>query len=165
VAREVDTDQVSVVVNGTTAHVRRSDRYLADHLRNGLGLKSVKIACDRGECGSCTVLHGDDPVASCVMPVELVDLPVTTLEAVVEETRAMRSLMADLGAFQCGFCTPGQVMNAVSILRRRPVVDTDEDSVRSLLSGNICRCTGYVGLVNSILTALGDPVVHGAGRR
>lgn len=154
-----------VTVNGAVSRVVPNHRFLADHLRDTLGLRSVKIACARGECGSCTVLHGDRPVASCILPVELVSQPVTTLEAVAEATRPLRALMADNAAFQCGFCTPGQIMNALAILRR-PVGASagDRDDVRRQMAGNICRCTGYVGLVNTITAALDDRQSYQVGR-
>jgi carbon-monoxide dehydrogenase small subunit/xanthine dehydrogenase YagT iron-sulfur-binding subunit len=143
-----------VRVNGTSVENLRGERLLGAYLRDTCGLTSVKLACERGECGACTVLVRGLPVASCVLPVALAD-DVETSEGVVEETRDLRADLADAGGFQCGFCTPGQVMSALALLRRGlPEDDADaRAAIRTALAGNICRCTGYTGLVEGILRA------------
>jgi aerobic-type carbon monoxide dehydrogenase small subunit (CoxS/CutS family) len=122
----------------------------------------VKLACERGECGSCTVLVGDKPVMSCTLPVQLVSEPVTTVDGLAEETRALREEFAERGAFQCGFCTPGQIVHAAAILRaglpEEPAAARAH--VRHALSGNICRCTGYVAIVEAVMA-----VAEGRGSR
>jgi aerobic-type carbon monoxide dehydrogenase small subunit (CoxS/CutS family) len=122
-------------------------------LRDQLGITSVKLACERGECGACTVLLGDRPVLSCVTPAQLVRDSVTTVDGLAEESRELREELADRGGFQCGFCTPGQVVLAVALLREglpdEPAAA--RENVRRALSGNICRCTGYVGIVDAVV--------------
>jgi len=125
---------------------------LATFLREVLSLTSVKLACERGECGSCTVLSNGSPVASCVLPVALAG-EIETSEGVVEETRPLREALADLGGFQCGFCTPGQVMSSLAMLRAELPADDElaRRYIRARLAGNICRCTGYTGIVEAVL--------------
>ena len=139
-------------VNGTSVANPPGDRLLGSYLRDQLGLTSVKLACERGECGACTVLDRGLPVASCVLPAALAE-DVETSEGVLEETYELRADLADLGGFQCGFCTPGQVMSALALLRRGLPDDDDEarNAIRQALAGNICRCTGYAGLVEGVL--------------
>jgi aerobic-type carbon monoxide dehydrogenase small subunit (CoxS/CutS family) len=135
---------------------------LASVLRDQLGLISVKVACGRGECGACTVLIDGRPRMACVTLAGLVTAEgttaegstaeVTTVEGLAEETAELRASLADHGAFQCGFCTPGQVVHAAAILRG-PLPDQPERRrqwVRSRLSGNLCRCTGYTGIVDAV---------------
>jgi len=109
----------------------------------------AKEACGRGECGACTVLVDGMPVMSCVMLASLVSGEVTTVEGIAEESRDLREAFADAGAFQCGFCTPGQVVRAAALLREVP--DPDERTVREQMSGNVCRCTGYTQIVDAVL--------------
>jgi len=141
-------------VNGAAVDPPPGHRLLSSYLREELGLTSVKLACERGECGACTVLVRDRPVASCVLPAALAD-DVETSEGVVKETRELRAYLADLGGFQCGFCTPGQIMSALPLIRRGLPEDDDEARrvIRRALAGNICRCTGYTGLVEATLRA------------
>lgn len=141
-------------VNGSSVHAPAGQRLLGEFLRDELGLTSVKLACERGECGACTVLESGRPVASCVLPTVLAS-DVETSEGVIEETFALRAALADLGGFQCGFCTPGQVMSALSLLRRGLPEDDDDAriAIRQGLAGNICRCTGYAGIVEGVLRA------------
>jgi aerobic-type carbon monoxide dehydrogenase small subunit (CoxS/CutS family) len=125
---------------------------LATVLRDQLHLTAAKIACGRGECGACTVLVGGRPTMSCITPAVLVREPVETSEGLAEESRDLRERFADSGAFQCGFCTPGQVVHACALLRGGlPADDGDRRArVRDALSGNICRCTGYQAIVDSV---------------
>lgn len=144
-------------VNGVERSVDLSQAVsLAAVLRDELDLTSVKLACERGECGSCTVLMGDLPVNSCMIPLALVSGPVTTVEGLEDESRQIREALADRGGFQCGFCTPGQVVHAVSILRGEIPADPirARELVRRQLSGNICRCTGSVPIVEAVLEVI-----------
>lgn len=122
-------------------------------LRDGLGLTGSKEACGRGECGACTVLLDGRPILSCLALVDTTQGSVTTIEGLAEECADLRQAFADFGAFQCGFCTPGQIVRAAALLDEtwpeRP--DEAEQFVRRRMSGNICRCTGYSGIVNAIL--------------
>lgn len=155
----MDNQAYRLNVNGQTitADDPTGSVSLASVLREQAGLKATKVACARGECGACTVLVGGRPTQSCVTPVALVDESVETLEGVAEEITDLREEFADTGAFQCGFCTPGQLMQATAILRD-PGLAADrtglEDYVRALMSGNICRCTGYQAITASVCAVL-----------
>lgn len=118
-------------------------------LRERLHLTGAKEACARGECGACTVLVDGTPIMSCVLLASLVRGQVTTIEGLAEEARDLREMFADAGAFQCGFCTPGQIVRASALLREAP--DADERTVREQMSGNVCRCTGYTQIVDAVL--------------
>jgi aerobic-type carbon monoxide dehydrogenase small subunit (CoxS/CutS family) len=128
---------------------------LLDVLRETLGLTGAKEACGRGECGACTVLIGGRPIASCLAIVESVFGEVTTVEGLGEDCHVLRQEFADCGAFQCGFCTPGQIVRAAALLREEWPGDpaSAEAFVRHAMSGNICRCTGYSGIVTAVMRA------------
>jgi aerobic-type carbon monoxide dehydrogenase small subunit (CoxS/CutS family) len=119
-------------------------------LRSRLGLTGAKEACDRGECGACTVLLDGVPIVSCVMLAALVRGEVTTIEGLTEEARDLREAFADKGAFQCGFCTPGQIVRAAALVREG--APPDERTVRLEMSGNVCRCTGYTQIVDAVMS-------------
>ena len=118
-------------------------------LRDRLRLTGAKEACGRGECGACTILVDGVPVMSCVMLAGLVRGEVTTIEGLAEDARDLREAFADAGAFQCGFCTPGQIVRADALLRDAP--SADERTIREQMSGNVCRCTGYTQIVDAVL--------------
>ena len=126
---------------------------LSTVLRDQLGLTAAKVACGRGECGACTVLVDGRPRMACTTPAALVRGAVWTSEGLAEESRDLREAFADRGAFQCGFCTPGQVVHAVALLRAGlPGADDAERRrhVQHQLSGNICRCTGYQAIADAV---------------
>ncbi len=141
------------MVNGAEVLVAGSpgDRLL-DLLRNQLGLTGTKEACGVGECGSCTVLIDGVPVLACITLTGLVRGEVETIEGLREETLNLRADLASVGGLQCGFCTPGQVVSAGPVIRRRQPVNDAE--IRHAISGNICRCTGYNGIVAAIQLAM-----------
>jgi aerobic-type carbon monoxide dehydrogenase small subunit (CoxS/CutS family) len=143
-----------LVVNGARVEVDASGlRSLAEVLRDQLRLTGTKIACGRGECGACTVLIGGMPRMACTTPAVLVGEPVETIEGLAAESTKLRARFADSGAFQCGFCTPGQVVHAVALLRGGLTAlepAARRDLVRHALSGNICRCTGYQAIVDAV---------------
>lgn len=142
----------SLIVNGEVTSIEAGARTtLGSALRDQLGLTSVKLACERGECGACTVLVGGRPRMSCITLARLAE-EVVTLEGLVDESTDLRSAFADAGAFQCGFCTPGQVVHATAILRAGLSADAGErrEQVRRALVGNICRCTGYQAIIGAI---------------
>ncbi|MHC1559645.1 (2Fe-2S)-binding protein [Actinomycetospora sp. C-140] len=140
-------------MNGETVEVDVAGLpLLADVLRGRLRRTGTKVACGRGECGACTVLVGGRPTMACITPAVLVREPVETVEGLAAESADLRAAFADTGAFQCGFCTPGQVVAATAMLRDGLPAD-DEDRrahVRHELSGNVCRCTGYQAIVDSV---------------
>jgi aerobic-type carbon monoxide dehydrogenase small subunit (CoxS/CutS family) len=140
---------LALTVNGAARRVDAApDALLLDVLRDGLGLTGAKDACRRGECGACTVLVGGRAVLSCVTLAALVDAPVETVEGLAGEAAPFREAMADRGGFQCGFCTSGMVVRAVSLLRAG--LPQGDDALARAMAGNLCRCTGY----RAILAAL-----------
>ena len=159
-------------VNGrdVDAEVAPGDSLL-DVLRDRLRLTGAKEACGRGECGACTVLIDGTPVMSCVTLAMLVRGEVTTIEGLAEEACDLREAFGDAGAFQCGYCTPGQIVRAAALLRQG--TPTGEQAVRFEMSGNICRCTGYTQIVDAIqstarrraLRRQGDLTVMRAGEK
>ena len=127
---------------------------LLDFVRDRLRLTGTKECCDLGECGACTVLVDGRAVNSCLMlAVEADTCAITTIEGLVEGGRpnALQDAFLDKGAVQCGFCIPGQVMAAQYLLRRNPHPTLAE--VREGLSGNLCRCGGYVQICEAVLAA------------
>jgi aerobic-type carbon monoxide dehydrogenase small subunit (CoxS/CutS family) len=124
---------------------------LLDVLRDDLGLTGTKEACGRGECGACTVLIDGRPVLACITLARRVTGHVQTVEGLAEEHADLRAEFAAASAFQCGFCTPGQLVRAVALLRTG--LPADDDTLRRELSGNICRCTGYQGIVAALRRA------------
>jgi 4-hydroxybenzoyl-CoA reductase subunit gamma len=127
---------------------------LVDYLRDMAGLTGVKIGCDGGECGACTVLVDGEAVPSCItLAVRCENRSVETIEGLAVQGRLSRLQQAfheKLGA-QCGFCTPGMIMAAEALLRRNPTPTDGE--IRNALSGNLCRCTGYVKIIESVKVA------------
>lgn len=126
---------------------------LLDALRDTLGLTGTKEACGRGECGACTVLLDGRPILSCVAMVDDTQGAVTTIEGLADACADLRRAFADCGAFQCGFCTPGQIVRASALLREVwPAEPSEREAfVRHRMSGNICRCTGYTAIVEAIV--------------
>ncbi len=144
---------MNITVNGQTRDLTAAPgTVLASVLRERFGATSVKLACERGECGACTVLVAGRPRLACATLVELVDGEVTTAEGLAGESADLRAAFADLGAFQCGFCTPGQVVNATALLRAGLPADAEQAraKARAHMSGNICRCTGYAAIIEAV---------------
>ncbi|SED92035.1 carbon-monoxide dehydrogenase small subunit [Beijerinckia sp. 28-YEA-48] len=127
---------------------------LIDILRQQLGLTGTKEGCRLGECGTCTVLIDRRPHLACMTLAAKVDQEVLTIEGLSDTYLKVKQAFADEGGFQCGFCTPGQIMNAVFLLEAQPEQNEDESWLREQLSGNICRCTGYAGILRAILKLL-----------
>ena len=127
---------------------------LLEILRVRLRLVGAKLACGRGECGACTVLVDGKPIMACTTLARKVDgHEVETIEGLASESKLLREAFADMGAFQCGFCTPGQIVTGTAILRAG--IPPREQDIRKMLSGNICRCTGYQSIVKAIQRAAG----------
>lgn len=130
------------------------NKTLLEVLREDLGLTGAKEACDEGTCGSCTVLLDGRPVPSClVLGIEARGKDILTIEglAVDGKLHPLQEAFIKHGAFQCGFCTPGMLLSAKAALDRNP--SPTEEDVRKAISGNLCRCTGYVKIVEAILAA------------
>jgi len=130
------------------------NQLLVDYLREVARLTGVKTGCDGGECGACTVLVDGEAVPSCiVLATRCENRSIETIEGLAQQgrpNRLQRAFHERLGT-QCGFCTPGMIMAAEALLRRNPKPDDGE--IRTALSGNLCRCTGYVKIVDSVRTA------------
>ena len=147
--------KVAFEVNGEPVEVEVAPRLsLADCLRDVLGLTGTHLGCEHGVCGACTVIVDGAAVRSCLtLAVQADGERITTVEGLSPE-EGLSPLQADFRkhhALQCGFCTPGMVTTAHALLSDEP--DADADRVRDVLSGNICRCTGYVPIVEAVLEA------------
>jgi aerobic-type carbon monoxide dehydrogenase small subunit (CoxS/CutS family) len=117
-------------------------------LRDRLGLTGTKEACGRGECGACTVLVGDKAIMSCITLASAVVGDVTTIEGLRETASDLAEAFADHYGFQCGFCTSGQIVRAEALLRSNQRLQRRD--ITAAMSGNICRCTGYVQIVAAV---------------
>ena len=148
--------RVSFSVNGCREQIDvEPRRTLADALREDLGLTGTHLGCEQGVCGACTVLLDGEPVRSCLMlAVQADGSSLTTVEGLASERGDLHPLQqafADCHGLQCGFCTPGFLISALHLLteNRHPT----REEIRAGLSGNICRCTGYAGIVNAVRQA------------
>jgi aerobic-type carbon monoxide dehydrogenase small subunit (CoxS/CutS family) len=146
---------ISVDVNGETYEGDVPVRRLLVHfLRDDLGLTGTHIGCDTGNCGACTVHVDGLPVKSCMLlAVQADGATVRTVEGLAAdgELTALQQSFSDHHALQCGYCTPGMLMSATALLERNP--RPTEDEVKVALQGNICRCTGYVNIVEAVVAA------------
>ena len=152
-----DLHTVRMTVNGEEVESLLESRVsLADYLRHGLGLKGTHLGCEQGSCGACTVIVDGAATRSCLLfAVQLGGANIETVEslAVGEELSALQQALHEHHGLQCGFCTSGFLMSLTARLRERPIVD--EHDAREALSGNICRCTGYAGMVEALLALAG----------
>lgn len=153
--------EITVTVNGT-AHTNDVEprQLLVYYLRETLGLTGTNIGCDTSSCGACTLLVDGESVKSCTMlAVQADGRELTTIEGLApsaDELHPMQQAFMEQHGLQCGYCTPGMVMAAVSFLEENP--KPTEREVRLGLEGNLCRCTGYHNIVKSVLAASGQPV-------
>ncbi len=150
------TSELRFEVNGEPALVQvKAGARLIDVLRGELGLCGTKEGCGNGECGACTVLFDGRPVNACLVPaMEAEGAKVTTVEGLVGPGGALgpvQRAFVEKGGIQCGFCSPGMVMATEALLREKPT-PTDAE-IRAALAGNLCRCTGYVQIVESVQLA------------
>ena len=146
---------ITVSVNGEPYRRDVEPRLLlSDFLRHELGLTGTHVGCEHGACGACTVLLDDEPVRACLMlAVQADGHAVTTVEGLStsDELHPIQAAFHETHGLQCGFCTPGVLMTLVPFLRDHP--DADEPAIREALAGNLCRCTGYQGMVEAVLLA------------
>ena len=146
---------VSVAVNGEQIEEEVPARRLLVHfLRDDLSLTGTHVGCDTGNCGACTVHLNGEPVKSCMLLTVQVDgAALTTIEGLAPdgELTPLQRAFNEHHALQCGYCTPGMLMSASALLERNP--HPSEDEVRVALQGNICRCTGYVNIVEAVVAA------------
>lgn len=146
-----DCAAIRLSVNGEAraVAVRPADTLL-HVLRDRLGLTGAKVGCENGDCGACTVLLDGKPVKSCmVLAVEAVGAEITTIEG-LSNTAIQRAFLEEAG-YQCGFCTPGFIVNAYALLAAHP--HPDPETVRAWLESNLCRCTGYEGIQRAVDSA------------
>lgn len=152
-----DLRRVAMSVNGIEHSAEIETRvHLADFLRGEAGLTGTHLGCEHGVCGACTVTVDDEAVRSCLMlAVQADGATVVTIEGLAGEhgLHPVQQAFRDHHGLQCGFCTPGIVMSIAAYLAEHP--DPDEAEVREAISGNICRCTGYQGIVAAALQAAG----------
>ena len=131
-----------------------SDRRLIDVLREDLALTGTKEGCGSGECGACTILLNGQPVNSCLIwACQVQDAEIVTIEGITPEEglHPVQEAFVQEGAVQCGFCTPGMIMSAVALLSENP--DPSKEEIKRALSGNLCRCTGYVKIFHAVKKA------------
>ena len=153
-----DTRDIAVTVNGTVYHRRVETRMtLGDFLRHELGLTGTHLGCEHGVCGACTVLVEGQTARSCLMlAVQANGKSVSTVEGLCEAPHRLNPLQEAFRshhALQCGFCTPGILMSLTELLSMNP--NPNEAEVRDVLSGHLCRCTGYQPIVKACLSAAG----------
>jgi len=148
--------RVQMMVNGRQVTAVVDDRLLlADFLREDLNLTGTHLGCEHGVCGACTVLMDGHAVRSCLVLAAQADgSEIITIEGLAEpdgELHPVQQAFREAHGLQCGFCTPGMVLAAVDLLREKP--DLSEAEIRAGLSGNLCRCTGYAGIVSAVQLA------------
>jgi carbon-monoxide dehydrogenase small subunit len=146
-------------VNGREVTVQgvRADELLVDVIRDRLGLTGTKIGCNEGECGACTVIMGGKAVLSCLLPaLRAQGQEITTIEGLSQDgtLHPLQQAFIDHGAVQCGYCTPGFLMSAKALLDVNPHPTRAE--IKEAIAGNLCRCTGYVQIVEAIEAAAGE---------
>jgi aerobic-type carbon monoxide dehydrogenase small subunit (CoxS/CutS family) len=144
--------KLTLEANGQTREVEVDPSLpLVTVLRDSLGLRGTKIGCGNGECGACTVLMDGLAVCSCLVPAGRANgRRIDTIESLgsIDEMHPLQKKLVERGAFQCGFCTPGVVMSMVALLRRKS--EPDEKDIKAALQGNLCRCSGYVKLLEAV---------------
>ena len=147
--------EVSFTVNGEAHTVRVEPRKtLADTIREDCGLTGTHLGCEHGVCGACTILLDGAPVRSCLMfAAQAGGCEIRTVEGLADgdELHPLQQAFIDRHALQCGFCTPGFLMLAAGVLEREP--DIDEDGLREALASNLCRCTGYLNILDAVRDA------------
>ena len=148
-------NSIELSVNGEKGQWSvEGNQTLLDFLRDQLGLTGTKKGCDQGDCGACTVLIDGQPVNAClVLAAEVADRDITTIEGLGEDDKLhpIQRAFVDNNAVQCGFCTPGMILTSAALLNENP--DPTEAELRRYLQGNLCRCTGYVKIVEAVQAA------------
>jgi len=146
---------ITMKVNGEAYELLvEPKRTLLDALRDDLGLTGTKKGCDQGDCGACTVLLDGKAVNSClVLAVEAVGHDIMTIEGLAQHgvLHPLQEAFIKLGAMQCGYCTPGMLLSAKALLDRNP--HPAREDIKIAIAGNLCRCTGYVKIIDAILEA------------
>ena len=158
------THLVRVTINGEAQErVVQARQLLVHFIRDTLSLTGTHIGCDTGNCGACTILYDGEPIKSCMMFAAQADgASLETVESLSkpgEQLAPLQQAFNEQHGLQCGWCTPGMLMQAKALLERDS--DPEVDTIRRALKGNICRCTGYVNVVRAIQAAAGQPVTAG----
>ena len=153
--------QISLTVNGKKVEAEVDCRVtLAEFLREELGLTGTKVGCNRGECGSCTVIMNGNPVYSCtVLAVEAAGRKILTIEGLTGQEGKLHPLQEafiEEDALQCGYCTPGMIMSIIALLNRNP--HPTEGDVRNAIDGNLCRCGSFSNIIKATLKVSGKMV-------
>ena len=158
----MSTHRIECTVNGEAVDIEvPARRLLADFLRDDLHLTGTKRGCETGICGACSILLDGEVVKSCLMlAVQINGRSITTIEGLADgdELHPLQKNFMQCGGLQCGYCTPGFIMASCDLLRNTPHPTTDQ--VRHGLAGNLCRCTGYTQIVESVLHAA-EEMNHG----
>lgn len=148
----INKHQIKFILNGDPCETEvETTETLLELLRNKFGIKSPKIACERGDCGACTILFDGKTVRSCLMlAVEVDGHEVTTIEGLSKkELTPLQKAFAEKNAFQCGFCAPGVILSATELLQKHSHPSAAE--VKEAIAGNLCRCTGYQPIIDTII--------------
>jgi aerobic-type carbon monoxide dehydrogenase small subunit (CoxS/CutS family) len=157
---ELKTYPLTMSVNGQQVSIEvEADELLVDALRDRLGLTGTKIGCSEGECGACTVIMDGEAVLSCLIPaLRAQGSEVLTIEGLSDgdTLHPIQQAFVEHGAVQCGYCIPGFVLSAKALLDRNP--HPNRDQIKEAIAGNLCRCTGYVKIIEAI-----EAVADGAG--
>ena len=150
--------EITIKVNGDLREIAVPvNKTLLDVIREDLQLTGTNKGCDRGDCGACTVILDGKSVNSCmVLAIEANGKELLTIEGLADKDKLhpLQQAFMDMGAVQCGFCTPGMIMASKALLDKNP--DPTEAEVREALTGNLCRCTGYAGIVEAVLAAAAE---------
>lgn len=145
-------EELTFTLNGTPVSIMvKPALRMLDVLRDVLGMTGTKEGCGVGECGACTVVLNGEAVDSCMVPCfQMCDAEILTIEGLSKTQigTVLQTCFVEGDAIQCGFCTPGMLMSAYALLQKNP--EPSRDEIRAAISGNLCRCTGYVPIVNAV---------------
>ena len=152
------TSKVSLTVNGTNVEKEVSVRMLlSDFIRHELGLTGTHVGCEHGICGACTVIIDGKSSRSCtLLAVQADGIDLRTIESVANKDGSLHPIQEafhECHALQCGYCTPGFIMNIVSEFENNEKIDTTDEGIRELIAGNLCRCTGYANIIEAVRDA------------